>query len=209
MEVSETVSKLVEIFRWIWPFIVSLIMLFLIEYLRRPCIEIMYRDEPVTQHPLRWVHVFVTNKPLRFISRYTAMECCGKVTYINLQTGEVKGPFENKWASKPNPIRIDLDPYGKPTFLVDETLIPQAKVENIPSGAVRPLDIAVKFDGDDKAYIWTPESLYNPKDPKYELKEGEYEVRVRIEAPNLTPVEKVFILENKGTKVSGLRLREA
>lgn len=93
--------------------------------------------------------------------------------------------------------------------LVDETLIQQAKVETIPLGAERALDIAVKFDGEDEAYVWTPESYYNRKNIAYELKQGEYRVKVRIEVPGLSPVEKSFILENKGNKAGDLRLREA
>jgi hypothetical protein len=209
MAILEITSALLEILRWIWPFIVSAIMIILIDYFRKPRIEIRYKDEPISKDPRRWVHVFVVNKPLQIISRYTAMECRGKVVYTHLQTGETKGPFENKWASRVNPIRVELDSSNRPVVLVDETLIQQAKVENIPPGAERGLDIAVKFNGENEAYIWTPESYYNRKNPKYELKQGEYRVKVRIEAPGLCPVEKTFILENRGNKASGLRLREA
>ena len=208
MVAPETASALLEILRWVWPFAVSAITIILIDYLRRPCIEIRYRDEPITQDPRRWVHVFIGNKPLWGIRRHTAMECRSKVTYTHMQTGETRGPFETKWASRVNPIRVELDSSNRPVPLVDETLIQQAKLEAIPPGAERALDIAVKFDGEDEAYIWTPESYYGRKNPKYELKQGKYRVKVRIEAPGLSPREKSFILENKGDKASGLRLRE-
>jgi hypothetical protein len=37
--------------------------------------------------------------------------------------------------------------------------------------------------------------------------EGTYRVNVRIESPGIDAVEKEFILENKGDKAAGLRLK--
>jgi hypothetical protein len=82
-----------------------------------------------------------------------------------------------------------------------------ASIETIAPG-VEPkgLDIAVKFDGEANAWIWTPESYYKYDREEFRLEEGRYRVHVRIESPTADVVEKDFILENKGTKATGLTL---
>jgi hypothetical protein len=186
-------------------------MFLLIDFLRKPTLDIICKDEPVSVHPTRWVHVFVVNKAARWIIKHTAVECRGRVTYtkLSLVKGEIsKGPFETKWARK-NPVQMQLDSEDKPVPVVDDRLIEEAKVEEIPPGVERALDIAVKFDGVKEAYVWTPESYYSRKNLDYVLDEGTWRVKVRIEYAGRTSGEKEFILENFGDRASGLTLRKA
>lgn len=197
-------------FPWIWPFIVSVIMFLVIDLLRKPSLDIICKDEPVSEDPRRWVHVFVVNKGAKWIIKHTAVECRGKVTYTKLsllKTEISKGPFEAKWA-RVNLVQIQLDSEDKPVPIVDDRLIAEAKVEEIPPGVERALDVAVKFNGEKEAYVWTPESYHHRKNPDYVLDEGRYKVKVRIEYAGGTG-EKEFILENFGDTASGLTLRKA
>jgi hypothetical protein len=210
-EYGPTPDILVEALRWGWPIIVAVVIFILVEWLRKPSLEIQFKDEPATKDARRWVHVFVYNRPRRFIMRSPAAECRSKVTYTNLETGETKGPIETKWASKPGPVSIELGSSGRPVgYSIDERTLALSRIETIPAAAEpKGLDIAVKFDGETDAWIWTPESYYGHKKLEYRLTEGTYKIRVRIESPGIDPVEDEFILENKGDKAAGLKLTPA
>jgi len=204
-------DSLIETFRWVWPLLVALGMIVVTDRLRKPSLEIQYRDEPVSQDSRRWVHVFVYNRPRKLIARTPANECKGRVTYINLDSGERKGPVETKWASRPGPVNTELNAKWVPVgYLIDDSTLVESKTESIAPGAEpKGLDIAVKFDGETDAWIWTPWSYYGHKKPEYRLMEGTYRVKVRIESPGISPVEDEFILVNKGDKAAGLRLMPA
>ncbi len=64
----------------------------------------------------------------------------------------------------------------------------------------------MKFDEQTDAWIWTPESYYKYDREEYRLEEGRYRVQVRIESPTADAVEREFILENRGSKATGLTL---
>lgn len=150
---------------WIWPFIVAIVMIAVADKLRKPSLEIQFREEPVTAERRRWVHIFVYNNPLRLIARNHAAECKGRVTYTSLETNQTKGPFYTSWASTPTPETIQFDSSGKPVgHMIAATAVALRYIGTIAPGAEpKALDIAVKFDGEADAWIWTPESYYNYK----------------------------------------------
>jgi len=202
---------LAEAFRWSSSVIGSLAVLAIADRCRKPSLRIQYRPEPISKDPRRWVHVDVCNKPSSFLTRSPAFECIGSVTYTSLDGIDVKGPRETKWESRPEPESLQYDAEGKPVGRsIEIGTLQLLKVETIhPGGRPKGLDIAVKFDGENDAWIWTPESYVRYNRPECQLKEGIYRVKVRIESPGIGPVEEEFMLENKGDKAAGLRLMPA
>ena len=95
-------------------------------------------------------------------------------------------------------------------YLPDETKVEQAKREDIPGGAGRMLDIAVKYDGDAECYVHTPENFFAPgmKPPNHRLNSRQYEVIVSVESENGAQATSTFMLENLGNRASDLILRE-
>ena len=104
-----------------------------------------------------------------------------------------------RWSSQPQPVLTSAD--GQNLRLVPDTsqvaVTPQ--VDILP-GASEPLDVVVRYDGEDECYGWNNESYFvSIRNPKWRLPKGRYAVEVRICSASEV-CEKEFRLTNEGAQ---------
>ncbi len=205
-EVSNLEAMLIEItFGVVFAFVFAI----LLDRITQPSLDILQFDDMVG-HGRKFVHVLVRNKPRKLLFRETAINCQPQVTYVDADNNSTIGPFSTKWASQPNPISPAIDPQTHQfVYLPDETKIDQARREDIPAGASRTLDVALKISGDAECYVHTPMNFltqdHRPQD--HRLNGNRYRVDVVVTSENGARAQRQFILENTGTNPDGLTLR--
>jgi hypothetical protein len=183
--------------------IIALVIAAIFDVLRRPALRISLAKSndveylPVTNKPARHARYLgldlINERPPRWafwVSRLTAVECRGTITFHHLQDGQpvFERAMPIKWSGRGGAVRPIIirgkEPWG--WILTPGSYDPGAVTDINADGNAR-LDVAAKFDDDDECYGWTAENeLSNPlwRNPSWRLREGRYLVRVQIRAAN-------------------------
>jgi hypothetical protein len=189
----------------------------LIEYQKRPLLRIECASDADRASPppaLRIVHIRVVNEPIKgvlghWLLRNVATGCRVEID-MKTERGEQALPvFGGKWSSKPEPIQY-LASGGTIQPAFDPARWPGGLVHDLPPNREgESVALAIKHDGDAKAYAFDPKRIYQDpiglRDPAAQLSETEYEVTVTAQAGEISAVN-CFTLRNEGTQHVGLRL---
>ena len=178
--------------------------------LQRPRIqiEIQQDEKPNLQFGAKFIHLLVRNKSLGILGGGTATHCKGTIRVDK----PGKTEFVTKWATRRDPISVQYLPNGNATT-IDLVGIEESKYENIFPGETKPLDVALKWNGEDNCYIHEPENFLpkfsNRKNPDDLIGKGEFDCTVTIECSNnKTKKSHNFKLVNKGSSFEDFKLCE-
>lgn len=187
-----------------------------VEYLRRPHLEISIADPVDQQYPpgsgrpvteARYLGVNVLNKPLswwaRWMSRGAALDCRGTIRFLDMEGNELfDDPMPGRWSSTPEllPLRAQIN--GRQLTIIDPVRFTLASKVDIQPGEAEKLDIVNRYDTDPECYGWNNESyISNPpwRNPDRELPPGRYIAEVTVTGSGVTVTESFLIL-NKGSR---------
>ncbi len=173
--------------------IVAILITILVENLRKPKlvlgIDLLPTDVEYSNHPAkhaRFLSVKLVNTPLpqwaRWMSRSTALQCHGEITFHHLDGQNVFGrAMTGRLSSSPEPVPI--------TFRIDNHFVlisdPSKMTSrvDVPPGETEHLNIAARFDDENECYGWNNEAYFsNPiwRNPVWCLNSGRYLVKVTI-----------------------------
>jgi hypothetical protein len=173
--------------------VVAILITILVENLRKPRLQLSI-DSPPTDvsyqnHPAqhaRFLAVRLANRPLprwaRWMSRNTALQCHGEITFHHLDGQNVFGrAMTGRWSGSPEPVTIN--------FRIDKHFVSFSdpskltSTVDVPPGETRVLDIAARFDDDEDCYGWNNEAYSSDpvwRNPDWCLSPDRYLVRVTI-----------------------------
>jgi hypothetical protein len=166
--------------------IVSMGIAILIEYLRRPNLDLGI-DPPVNISHLnmRSLRVRLSNKALPGWAKWTlrapALQCRAAITFHSPDNKQdIFGrAMEGRWTETPEPLRLEpATPEGQPIVMM-----PPWRGVVVYPGESEVLDIAIRVDGDDNCYGWNDESYTcTPfgRNPNWKLPQGRYLVQVVV-----------------------------
>ena len=191
-----------------------------IEYKKRPRLSIETAAD--ANHPSgewRIVHVRVVNPPIRgrfgrALLRNLATGCTVQISFRSMSDGSGPLPIRGSWSARPEPLQdlIVTDARGVPSLQVVYDQQKQGArwtYDVSPGDAGEGIAVAIKHDGDDAAYAFADELLYQSpsglRHPAVELPHTEYEVTVRAQAGEIV-AEQSFRLHNQGSRYTGLGL---
>jgi hypothetical protein len=188
--------------------IVGLIAIVLLEWLKRPRLEVTTRPwQPRAPMPWTFAVVDVRNKPLPgwlqgFLVRAGAIGC--EVTLAFREEG-AKGlampEVKARWSSQPEPLRATptLGPAGNVVFVqhFDPSLVPQTLSFDVPAGdGGYEVALAIKReDGSANAFAADSYAYQDWNNPDLELEKGTYEVTVAVNGSGVSR-SKRFRLNN-------------
>lgn len=130
--------------------------------LQQPSFSVRVAEDKYDRNSGPWffLHVLVKNESRGFLGGGVAIDCRGQLT-VKSQT------FTPKWASRPEPLSWHLVQTSAGTVTpvpwLDWSKMEESKVEVLGYGDERSLDIVVKVDGDEKAYVHEPENYRDPQ----------------------------------------------
>jgi hypothetical protein len=173
--------------------VITILVAIAFEYLRTPKLALSIESPPLSypskdSFPARtYLRIVVTNRALRFIPmmRSSALRCRGRVAFRHLDDGqEIFGSaMEARWGNTPEPVPIQIiSPDGKQQWSIwdPQRLAIESRID-IPAGESAPLDVAVRFEGEDICYGWNNESYrYDWRHPRWKLPNGRYLVQVTV-----------------------------
>lgn len=184
---------------------VSIFLLFLFEWYRRPSVRfICSKDEPTAENKrtgLMWYHITVRNQePSWVFPRDAALNCVARVDFLDMETGERIAPqVTAHWTSQ-------LEPRTSGTF--DYTKVPQCQRIDIGFREEK-FDVAIKREGEACFYAADPWVVYD--DPtqwsRTRIEDKVCALRVEIEGINSgRRYTARYRLENTGLSISDLSL---
>lgn len=173
--------------------IVAILITILVENLRKPRLQLGI-DSPPTDveyqnHPAkyaRFLSVELANAPLprwaRWMSRNTALQCHGEVTFHHLDGQNVFGrAMTGRWSSSPEPVPITFRIDNHFVLISDPSKL-TSRVD-VPPGETQHLNIAARFDSESECYGWNNEAYFSDpiwRNPAWCLNSGRYLVKVTI-----------------------------
>lgn len=189
--------------------IISIALTILIETLRQPHLDIQiadpadarYENRPARQ--ARFLNLKLVNKSMprwfRWLSRETAMQCHGVLSFHHLDGQNVFGrSMPIRWSDSPEPTPIQVVVDEKTLFIVDPTRLTLESKIDVPAGEAGVFAVAGRFDNEDECYGWSNESYFsNPiwRNPTWMLPRERFLVRATVISSGLK-ITKVFRLVN-------------
>ena len=138
----------------------SIIVIKLTMRYQEPKFEVVPDEDRYSGEDKRWVHLKVKNVSKPFLGGGEATNCRGEVT-INGK------PYFTKWATRPEPLRLEVVAVGDGKFrtvvISDPVLYDTARNEYIPPGEEKTLDVAYRAKGDESCFVNIPENYPNPR----------------------------------------------
>jgi hypothetical protein len=176
--------------------IIAIVITITIENLRKPKLELRiappvdkeYRDEERPAKNVRFLGIFLVNRPLprwaRWMSRNAALQCHGTITFHHLDGQNVFGrAMPIRWSGSTEPLPIHVVFNDVQVFIADPArfnLI--SKIDVYPEEACR-LDVAARFDFEDECYGWNNENyLSDPvwRNPRWKLPTNRYLIEINV-----------------------------
>ena len=184
----------------------------LIQKMKRPQLEMQIGKHTLhNQDRMKITHIAVRNKPIRvlgsFMNRDLATNCVGTVRVRDASTGQMIKEFTGlKWATNPEPLKIQVLPDKKVALIPDSAVMMTAGLKNLGQ-RWEDLDIAVKHADDEEFYINTLHNYpLNLKPPETRIDARRCFIDIRIEFDNDSSDEKRFHLRNDSTKIIDFEL---
>jgi hypothetical protein len=175
-------------------------------------------DATAVPQSFRSLRVVVSNDPQGWLDRWMAspaLQCRAVITFHDVSDGkEMFGrSMQGRWAGSPQPTSIPV--VNRTTQAVDFFILDPGKMVvesriDIYPGFSEPLDIAVRFQGDEDCYGWNNETYFKQpvgKNPDWKLGHNRFLVKVVVTSLGQR-CEGVFRLINNVPQ-SSFRLEEA
>lgn len=194
--------------------LIAIVTPYVLAWVRRPSLDI--QEGPTTGEgmPWRFLHITVINRPLRGIFRHQRREVASgcRVTMRFLRANDEVRIFEipGRWSSNPEPLR-QMEIGGKLQLVAESTLVLAGARYNLEaSDEGSTVAVAVKHEGDLKAYAFNSYSYYHPRwaNPEWELPEGEYLVEVKAWSGQDVSNPTRFRLINRGIAFDQFKLEK-
>jgi len=182
--------------------ILSIVITIWIEFLRKPKLrfqastetDIDYSKFPEKRpaQKARFLSLVIENKrlslPFRWLSRNATLQCHATVDFYHLDGQNVFGrKMTGRWSGSVEPtptVQISGDNITIEKLVIsDNQSTASTTLRDIYPGEKSNLDIAARFDKDEKCYGWNDEGYFsNPlwRNPKWELPSGRYIVKVEL-----------------------------
>lgn len=193
---------------WIWPLLSAIIgslvtVVVLYKFQQPKLVVTPARDKYDSKSEAHYVHLIVKNVANGFLGGGTAVNCRGRIT---LEDGR---PFITKWATRANPVRVEVVGVGaEPRIvrIVEPVYLEQAKYEYLRPIDEKSLDVAVRFRGESSCYIHEPENFLdqNYRPEKNRLPTGIHPFTVVLEYDGGRSREFRFKVVNKEGDSPGL-----
>lgn len=192
--------------------IIAILTTIAIEVLRRPKLRLRlsppidapYPENRPAKHA-RALTIELVNDPLprfaRWMSRSAALQCRGTIRFHNLD-GErfFANEMPLRFARSAQPLPMEVVIGELRGFVVDPLRLTVDSRIDVYPGEVTPLDVVVKFDGEDEAYGWSNLNYgCNPpwRHPDWKLPQGRFLVSVTVLSSG-QKCEGLFRLLNQG-----------
>jgi len=175
--------------------IFSIVTTIILERQRKPVLELRIGKIGVEDNYVlkpakkaRFLYLELVNKPLpklfRWISRSSAMQCHGTISFHHLDGQNVFGrTMDIRWTNLPNPMPVIINVEGKQFQLFDSRKFNHdSKVDTYP-GEAELLNVASRFDDENECYGWCNENLWREplwRNPDWKLPYGRYILRVEV-----------------------------
>jgi hypothetical protein len=174
--------------------VVAILITILVENLRKPKLQLVidppndveYKEQRPAKNA-RFLTLELVNTPLpiwaRWMSRNTALQCHGEVTFHHLDGQNVFGrAMTGRWSYSPEPAPISFRIDNKKIISFYDPSRLTTRIDISP-GETNHINIAARFDADDKCYGWNNESYFSDpiwRNPAWCLNAGRYLVKVTI-----------------------------
>jgi len=172
--------------------VVAILITILVENLRKPKLalkveqptDVDYQDHPA-QHA-RFLSLELVNRPLprwaRWMSRNTALQCHGEITFYHLDGQNVFGrAMIGRWSASPEPAPISFRIGNQLVLITDPSKLTNRI--DVPPKESQHINIASRFDSENECYGWNNESYFSDpiwRNPAWRLNSGRYLVKVTI-----------------------------
>jgi hypothetical protein len=172
--------------------VVAILITILVENLRKPKLQlgldpptdVEYQNRPAQN--VRFLSLELVNTPLprwaRWMSRSTALQCHGEITFHHLDGQNVFGrAMTGRWSGSPEPVPISFRIGDQLVSISDPSRL-TTRID-VPPGETQHINVAARFDAEDKCYGWNNESYFSDpvwRNPDWRLNAGRYLVRVTI-----------------------------
>lgn len=192
--------------------IVAILTTIAVEVLRRPKLRLRIAAVIDAPYPAgrpakhgRALTIDLINEPLprlaRWMSRSAALQCRGVITFHNVDGQRFfanEMPVRFAHSAQPLPMEVVIgNTHG---IVVDPLRLTADSRIDVYPGESTPLDVAVKFDGEDVAYGWSNLSyVSNPpwRHPDWRLPQGRFLISVTVFSSG-QKCEGLFRLLNQG-----------
>jgi hypothetical protein len=167
-----------------------------------------------TETPCEFFHVVVRSRSARWhlLSRKPAWSC--QATLEVLPTGKdavAIGPIAARWSSQPEPL-VTVGVGGQLISIPDAARMLAGRRVDVHHGQKHPIPIALKYEGDESAFLFANESYYHlsPQwaNPAWRLPIGSHSIRIVVNFDGRQFVEH-FWVDNHGVKRDDVRIRAA
>lgn len=190
-------------------FLASFLMQWYYEKATRP--ELMIGLDPDDLRNPGGCHLRVSNRPglWPFATRKPAWNTRATIDVFN-NNGEdraIAEAIQARWARSPEP----LLQIGAGNFIADLSRIFLGRQTNIFANDPQQLDVAIKYNNDNRCYIWSNESYLSGgmggRRTEWELDQGLYRLVIRVFYETST-LERIFLLHNDGMANNSIRITE-
>jgi len=172
--------------------VLAILTTILVENLRKPRLQLRLHpptDRQYQNHPaqnVRFLSLELINQPLpkwaRWMSRNTALQCHGDITFHHLDGQNIFGRVMiGRWSESPEPAAIIIGIGNQAVSISDPSRL-TTRID-VPPGEIQHLNIAARFDDEDECYGWSNDSYFSTpiwRNPDWCLAAGRYLVRVTI-----------------------------
>ena len=150
----------------------------------------------------RSLRIDVSNAARPWTILAPAVACRARIEFYNAADGHnVFGrPMVGRWANSPAPEpTISQMPGGAIVAILDVDKFNRESRLDIYPAETEPLDVAVRFKGDQKCYGWNNKSTLHPKGrvPQWELSSGVFIAKVTVTVSG-KPHVRYFRIHNEG-----------
>lgn len=185
-----------------------------VEYQRKPRLKIEIAPA-INFNNLMSLRLRVKNLPLPFIikwiSRQSALQCHGDITYHDPYNGQnIFGrEMQIRWVNNPQPIPLEIKfDDGKCAKMYDPIRFTQLQRMDIYAGEYEDLDVAVRFKEDRECYGWNDESYrVSGRNPDWRLDKDQYLIKLTLRSSG-EKVSKKFRLLNPN-RVNDFRIEDS
>ena len=172
---------------------IAVLIPIIIEALRKPRLELTIAAAADAEYPektparkVRFLHVDVENKPLRLMSRNTAIQCHGSITFHNLDGQrffEKSMPIRWVGPGQPEPTLVPIIADGKNIGGIPDLRFSLAPKVDIAPGEKEPLGVAARFDNDNDCFGWSNDNYFSDppwRNQTWKLRPGCYLVKINV-----------------------------
>lgn len=186
-------------------FILGVTATILLEWIRSPRITFsINQSQDINVGPLSAtvLSLIIKNRDLpKIIHRNIAYQCHGHIDFFTLKGKRIgKREMIARWSTLQQPINTTKE---EVIFHVLNSF------KDINPGESEPMDIAIRYKGENQCYGWNTEAyLHNLRNKCYELQKGEYIINIEIKSSGIVFKEKFWLINKREFKLENKKYKK-